>query len=197
MNKKEASQIIQAYQDYRHWDDYSLYPIPELDELNDALDLAVKELWKPDGEIPKTQEIVLDLYKDASRILATTFFRYIYEDESIETSDIHFVADGTSVAELWDRYFSIDDMYDILRYKYEPKFVNDWYDYSMVSEDAVSLLFFKHLVAVHGYTTPEQLLADHKKEREENEKRINTPEYKAKEEAFIKTMNEKFISENF
>ena len=28
---------------------------------------------------------VLDLYKDASRILATTFFRYIYEDESIET----------------------------------------------------------------------------------------------------------------
>ena len=34
---------------------------------------------------------VLDLYKDASRILATTFFRYIYEDESIEWSDIHFV----------------------------------------------------------------------------------------------------------
>ena len=32
---------------------------------------------------------------------------------------------------------------------------------------------------------------------ERNEKRINTPEYKAKEEAFIKTMNEKFISENF
>ena len=88
-------------------------------------------------------------------------------------------------------------MYDILRYKYEPKFVKDWYDYSMVSEDAISLLFFKHLVTIHGYTTPEQLLADHKKERAENEKRINTPEYKAKEEAFIKTMNDKFISENF
>ena len=174
-----------------------MYPIPELDELNDALDFAVKELWKPDGEIPKTQEIVLDLYKDASRILATTFFRYIYEDESIETSDIHFVADGTSVAELWDRYFSLDDMYDILQYKYEPKLVKDWYDYSMVSEEAVSLIFFKHLVAIHWYTTPEQLLEDHKKERAENEKRINTPEYKAKEEAFIKTMNEKFISENF
>jgi hypothetical protein len=43
---------------------------------------------------------VLDLYKDVSRLLATTFFRYIYEDDSIETSDIHFVADGTSVAEL-------------------------------------------------------------------------------------------------
>ena len=140
---------------------------------------------------------VLDLYKDASRILATTFFRYIYEDESIETSDIHFVADGTSVAELWDRYFSLDDMYDILRYKYEPKLVKDWCDYSMVSEEAVSLIFFKHLVAIHWYTTPEQLLEDHKKERAENEKRINTPEYKAKEEAFIKAMNEKFISENF
>ena len=48
MNKQQASQIIQGYQDYRHWDDYSLYPIPELDELNDALDLAIKELWKPD-----------------------------------------------------------------------------------------------------------------------------------------------------
>ena len=48
MNKKEASQIIQAYQDYRHWDDIIMYPIPELDELNDALDFAVKELWKPD-----------------------------------------------------------------------------------------------------------------------------------------------------
>lgn len=197
MNKKEASLIIQSYQDYRHWDDIIMYPIPELDELNDALDFAVKELWKPDGEIPKTQEIVLDLYKDVSRILATTFFRYIYEDDSIETSDIHFVADGTSVAELWDRYFNLDDMYDILRYKYEPKLVKDWCDYSMVSEEAVSLIFFKHLVAIHGYTTPEQLLEDHKKEREENEKRINTPEYKAKEEAFIKTMNEKFISENF
>ena len=136
---------------------------------------------------------MLEAYKDASYILAVAFFRYIYEDESIEWSDIHFVADGTSVAELWDRYFSLDDMYDILRYKYEPKFVKDWYDYSMVSEEAVSLLFFKHLVATHGYTTPEQLLADHKKEREENEKRINTPEYKA----FIKAMNEKFISENF
>ena len=197
MNKKEASLIIQSYQDYRHWDDIIMYPIPELDELNDALDFAVKELWKPDGEIPKTQEIVLDLYKDVSRILATTFFRYIYEDDSIETSDIHFVADGTSVAELWDRYFNLDDMYDILRYKYEPKLVKDWCDYSMVSEEAVSLIFFKHLVAIHWYTTPEQLLEDHKKEREENEKRINTPEYKAKEEAFIKTMNEKFISENF
>ena len=197
MNKQEASKIIQAYQDYRHWDDYSLYPIPELDELNDALDFAVKELWKPDGEITKTQEIVLDLYKGASRILATTFFRYIYEDESIETSDIHFVADGTSVAELWDRYFSLDDMYDILRYKYEPKFVKDWYDYMMVSDEIIGIRYFKHLVAIHWYTTPEQLLADHKKEREENEKRINTPEYKAKEEAFIKTMNEKFISENF
>ncbi len=48
MNKKEASQIIQSYQDYRHWDDIIMYPIPELDELNDALDFAVKELWKPD-----------------------------------------------------------------------------------------------------------------------------------------------------
>ena len=48
MNKKEASQIIQAYQDYRHWDDIIMYPIPELDELNDALDFAVKELAKPD-----------------------------------------------------------------------------------------------------------------------------------------------------
>ena len=197
MNKKEASLIIQSYQDYRHWDDIIMYPIPELDELNDALDFAVKELWKPDGEIPKTQEIVLDLYKGTSRIRATTFFRYLYEDESIETSDIYFLADGTSVAELWDRYFNLDDMYDILRYNYEPKLVKDWCDYSMVSEEAVSLIFFKHLVAIHGYTTPEQLLEDHKKEREENEKRINTPEYKAKEEAFIKTMNEKFISENF
>lgn len=63
-------------------------------------------------------------------------------------------------------------MYDTLRYNYEPKLVNDWYDYSIVvaraavSEDAVSLLFFKHLVAIHGYTTPEQLLADCKKDRE-------------------------------
>jgi len=88
-------------------------------------------------------------------------------------------------------------MYDILRYNYEPKFVNDWYDYSMVSEEAISLLFFKHLVTIHGYTTPEQLLADRKKDRERMKNIINTPEYKAKEEAFIKTMNEKFISENF
>ena len=148
--------------------------------------------------MPKSNLIeVLNCYKNASQILATTFFRYIYEDENIEPSDIHFVADGTSVAELWDRYFSIDDMYDILYHWYAPKLVNDWYDYMMVSEDAVSLLFFKHLVTIHGYTTPEQLIADYKKEREENEKRINSPEYKAKEEAFIKTMNEKFISDNF
>jgi len=55
MNKQQASQIIQAYQDYRHWDDCIAYPIPELDELNDALDFAIKELWKPDGKITKRQ----------------------------------------------------------------------------------------------------------------------------------------------
>ena len=75
--------------------------------------------------------------------------------------------------------------------------MKDWYDYMMVSDEIIGIRYFKHLVAVHGYTTPEQLLEDHKKERAENEKRINSPEYKAKEEAFIKTMNEKFISENF
>ena len=139
----------------------------------------------------------LDIYKNASQILATTFFRYIYEDDSIEPSDISFVAYGRDTAECWDMYVSISDMYDILYRWYTPKLVNDWYDYSMVSEDVVTLRFFKHLVDIHWYTTPEQLLADHKREREENEKRINSPEYKAKEEAFIKKMNEKFISEYF
>ena len=47
-----------------------------------------------------TNNEILEAYKDASYILAVAFFRYLYEDESIEPSDIHFVADGTSVAEL-------------------------------------------------------------------------------------------------
>ena len=55
MNKQQASQIIQAYQDYRHWDDCIAYPIPDLDDINDALDFAIKELWKPDGGITKRQ----------------------------------------------------------------------------------------------------------------------------------------------
>ena len=41
----------------------------------------------------------LDIYKNASHILATTFFRYIYEDDSIEPSDISFVAYGCDTAE--------------------------------------------------------------------------------------------------
>ena len=45
--------------------------------------------------------------------------------------------------------------------------------------------------------TPEQLLADHKREREENEKRINSPEYKAKEEEYMRKATQKFISDNF
>ena len=53
MDKLQASKIIQAYQDYRHWDDCIAYPIPDLDDINDALDFAIKELWKPDGEILK------------------------------------------------------------------------------------------------------------------------------------------------
>lgn len=145
----------------------------------------------------QTTKDILALYKDASRILATTFFRYIYEDESIEPNDISFVGNGTDTAECWDLYFSTNNMYDILYYWYDPKLVKDWYDYVMVSDEIIGIRFFKHLVDTHWYTTPEQLLADHKKEREENEKRINSPEYKAKEEAFIKAMNEKFISENF
>ena len=47
MNKQQASKIIQAYQDYRHWDVYRL-PIPDLHDINDALDFAIKELWKDD-----------------------------------------------------------------------------------------------------------------------------------------------------
>ena len=62
MNKKEVSQIIQAYQDYRHWDDIIMYPIPELDELNDALDFAVKELWKPD---------LIEISKDGDSVVIT------------------------------------------------------------------------------------------------------------------------------
>jgi len=62
MNKQEASKIIQAYQDYRHWDDIIMYPIPELDELNDALDFAVKELWKPD---------LIEISKDGDSVVIT------------------------------------------------------------------------------------------------------------------------------
>ena len=94
-------------------------------------------------------------------------------------------------------YVSISDMYDTLDYWYTPKLVKDWYDYSMVSEDVITIQFFKHPVDTHGYTTPEQLLADHKREREENEKRINSPEYKAKEEEYMRKATEKFISDNF
>ena len=144
-----------------------------------------------------TTKDILALYKDASRILATTFFRYIYEDESIETDDIDFVADGADTAECWDRYFNTNDMYDILKYWYSPKLVEDWYDYMMVSDEIIGISYFQHLVDTHGYTTPEQLIEDYKKEREENEKRINTPEFKAQEEEYMRKATEKFISENF
>ena len=41
----------------------------------------------------------LDIYKNASQILATIFFRYLYEDDSIEPRDTSFVADGCDTAE--------------------------------------------------------------------------------------------------
>ena len=140
---------------------------------------------------------VLAIYKDASHILATTFFRYLYEDESIEPSDISFVGNGADTAECWDMYFSTNNMYDILYYWYAPKLVKDWYDYMMVSDEIIGIRFFKHLVDTHGYTTPDQLIADYKKSREENEKRINSPEYKAKEEEYMRKATQKFISDNF
>ena len=139
----------------------------------------------------------LDIYKNASQILATTFFRYLYEDDSIEPSDISFVWDGADTAECWDMYFSTNNMYDILYHWYAPKLVKDWYDYMMVSDEIIGIRYFKHLVDTHGYTTPEQLFEDYKKEREENEKRINSPEYKAKEEEYMRKATEKFISDNF
>ena len=55
MNKQQASQIIQAYQDYRHWDDYSLYPMPEFGDIDDALDFAIKELWKDDEIVTESK----------------------------------------------------------------------------------------------------------------------------------------------
>ena len=139
----------------------------------------------------------LDIYKNASQILATIFFRYLYEDDSIEPSDISFVWDGADTAECWDMYFSTNNMYDILYHWYAPKLVKDWYDYSMVSEDVITIQFFKHLVDTHGYTTPEQLFEDYKKEREENEKRINSPEFKEQEEEYMRKATQKFISDNF
>ena len=148
-------------------------------------------------ETTKRLTDVLDLYKDASRILATEFFRYLYEDESIETSDISFVGNGADTAECWDMYFSTNNMYDILYHWYAPKLVKDWYDYMMVSNEIIGIRYFKHLVDTHGYTTPEQLLADYKKEIEENAKRINSPEYKAKEEEYMRKATERFISDNF
>ena len=135
----------------------------------------------------------LDIYKNASQILATIFFRYLYEDDSIEPSDISFVWDGADTAECWDMYFSTNNMYDILYHWYAPKLVKDWYDYMMVSDEIIGIRYFKHLVDTHGYTTPEQLFEDYKKERE----RINSPEYKAKEEEYMRKATQKFISDNF
>ena len=63
----------------------------------------------------------------------------------------------------------------------------------MVSDEIIGIRYFKHLVDTHGYTTPEQLFEDYKKERE----RINSPEYKAKEEEYMRKATEKFISDNF
>jgi len=143
-----------------------------------------------------TTKDILALYKDASQILATTFFRYIYEDESIEPSDISFVGNGADTAECLDMYVSTNDMYDILYRWYAPKLVKDWYDYMMVADEIIGIRYFKHLVAIHGYTTPEQLLADHKKERAENEKRINSPEFKKQEEEYMRKATEKFLSDN-
>lgn len=144
-------------------------------------------------ETTKRLTDVLDLYKNVSRILATEFFRYLYEDESIETSDISFVGNGADTAECWDLYFSTNNMYDILYYWYAPKLVKDWYDYMMVSNEIIGIRYFKHLVDTHWYTTSEQLLEDYKKERE----RINSPEYKAKEEEYMRKATQKFISDNF
>ena len=148
-------------------------------------------------ETTKRLTDVLNLYKNASQLLATTFFRYLYEDESIEPSDISFVGNGTDTAECWGMYFSTNNMYDILYHWYAPKLVKDWYDYMMVSNEIIGIRYFKHLVDTHGYTTPEQLLADYKKEIEENAKRINSPEYKAKEEEYMRKATERFISDNF
>ena len=145
----------------------------------------------------QTTKDILALYEDASYILAVAFFRYIYEDESIEPSDISFVGNGADTAECWDMYVSTNDMYDILYRWYAPKLVKDWYDYMMVADEIIGIRYFKHLVDTHGYTTPEQLMEDYKKEREENEKRINSPEYKAKEEEYMRKATEKFISDNF
>jgi len=39
-------------------------------------------------------------------------------------------------------------------------------------------------------------MEDYKKSREENEKRINSPEYKAKEEEYMRKATQKFISDN-
>jgi hypothetical protein len=66
----------------------------------------------------------------------------------------------------------------------------------MVSNEIIGIRYFKHLVAVHGYTTAEQLLEDHKKERAENEKRINSPEFKKANEEYMRKATEKFLADN-
>lgn len=148
--------------------------------------------------MPKSNLIqTIEIYKNASQLLATTFFRYLYEDESIEPSDISFVGNGTDTAECWGMYFSTNNMYDILYHWYAPKLVKDWYDYMMVADEYFTIRYFKHLVDTHWYTTPEQLLEDYKNELEENEKRINSPEYKEKIDEVLRKATQKFISDNF
>ena len=60
----------------------------------------------------------LDIYKNASQILATIFFRYLYEDDSIEPSDISFVWDGSfkekfTKTELSEYSFNDLDVYEV------------------------------------------------------------------------------------
>ena len=105
MNKLQASQIIQAYQDYRHWDDYSLYPIPDFDEIDEALDFAIKELWKPDdNEYPlyKVDANGITKVKCDTDIQRDWFSKFI-SDFNISISDDVVPPFAWTCTKCWDK----------------------------------------------------------------------------------------------
>ena len=135
--------------------------------------------------------------KELSDEIAIAFMRKMYDSDMIEKSDFYWIAwDPTGTAEIYDTYWSLGNMYEVLDKDYPKEDVWNWYWYTTENcDDRIWYLNLDYFCTVYkGYKW--NLSDIYKREVEARNKNTaywNSPEWKAETDRVCKEMTDNFI----
>ena len=129
-------------------------------------------------------------YRSASTRLATEFFDYYLWEIDYELNE-----NGSTIYEVGDHYFSIEDIVTVLSNKerYTPEVISAWYDYSVDCYEWYYLSLFAFAGFYKEYDWSDKFADWYKEYSDKNRAYWDSPEAKAITEKQMKELKDKFL----